>query len=60
MRVPLSSPAYNAFLSTDNACGEENLSTWTTSSGDSLPSRNAFTSAKPYGDNTIILISINN
>ena len=59
MRVPLSSPAYHSFLSTDNSCGEENLSTWTTSRGDSLPSRNAFTSAKPYGKNTIILISIN-
>ena len=57
MRVPLSSPIYNTFYSDSASEGLEILSSWTTSGGNKLMDVEAFTSAIPYNNGVLALIS---
>ncbi|MDE0855695.1 MAG: hypothetical protein OSA97_14860, partial [Nevskia sp.] len=44
MRVPMTSPIFDTYRAGYGVMGYEELSEWTTSRGDGLPSRRAFTS----------------
>ena len=57
MRVPMSSPIFVAFAEKRNVEGLENLGAWTTSSGNSLPTIQVFTSAICLGKVIYALIS---
>jgi hypothetical protein len=57
MRVPRSSPIFVALVEKRTAEGPENLGTWTTSCGDSLPAIRVFTSAICLGKVVYGLIS---
>ncbi len=58
MRAPVSSIISHSFSSGTIIEGEENLANWVTSSGSSLPSRNALISAQPYHNGTLALINL--
>lgn len=57
MRVPYSSPIYHTFSSNTPMENLEILSSWTTSKGHKLPNVEAFTSAIPYNNGVLALIS---
>ena len=57
MRVPVSSPVYHTFSSSTPMEGFEILSSWTTSMGNKLANVEAFTSAIPYNNGVLALIS---
>ena len=50
MRVPRTSPVYEAYAQYDCAEGSERLSSWTTSTGDALEAVDVYTSARRFGD----------
>ena len=57
MRVPKTSPVYHANESGCAEDGFELLSNWVTSGGDSLPKREASSSAIPYNGGVLALVS---
>jgi len=58
MRVPQPSPIFESYYSNAINDGQENLIHWETSGNSRLPSRNAFTSARPYHKGTLAFISL--
>ena len=58
MRVPASSPIFTAYNKHQTINGSENLITWITSSGSTLPNIEVFTSATGLGDIAYATISI--
>jgi hypothetical protein len=57
MRVPESSPAYVAFFQHQRCDGHEDLETWTTSAGGSLPRLPVLCSAIKLGSIVYALLS---
>ena len=58
MRVPRSSPIYAAHTGRRDYSGRENLGQWTTSTGDALPTINAYTSAQYAGGHIYAVLSL--
>jgi hypothetical protein len=56
MRVPRSSPIYSCYLTDIDACGNENLRSWTTREGDKLAGVAVCSMAKSFGSRGLYIL----